>query len=294
MILCVKMKKPYETFGTLLVNLRKQSGIAQQSDLAKMIGSTQQTVSRWEKGLSRPRDKQISLLAATLKVDPEELLSAAGYTAHKTVVATFDKPFPVENLNPDSFERFCMYFLSKKYPDAEVHRVGGQGHTQDGVDIDAIFPDGTYYAFQCKRVKNFGASKVYKVIANFKRKAKKKFILLSRVASPKSLQAVQKHTGWAIWDKENISYHIRQLPKDDQKKLVDIFFRGQRLPLLGEMEPGPWQTCEEFFAPFMDIRGAFSHAWDLIGRNEETNAIIDRLSDDINPSCFSCWNWWKR
>ena len=272
-------ENPYKDFGTLLVKLRKQGGIVQQSDLARMIKSTQQTVSRWEMGISRPRDKQISLLAATLKVDPGKLLAAAGYTANKMVVATFDKPFPLDALNPDSFERFCMDFLSKKYPEAEVHRVGGQGHTQDGVDIDAIFSDKTCYAFQCKRVENFGPDKVDKVVANLKRKAKKKFILLSRVASPKSREAVKKHTGWAIWDKEDISFYIRQLPKDDQKKLVDTSFRGQRLALLGETEPGPWQTPKEFFAPFMNVHAAFSHAWHLVGRTEDTHAIVESLSN---------------
>ena len=210
----------------------------------------------------------------------EELLNAAGYTANKMVIATFDKPFPLDALNPDSFERFCMDFLSKKYPEAEVHPVGGQGHTQDGVDVDVISPDNTCYVFQCKRIENFGPDKVDKVVANLKRKAKKKFILLSRVASPKSRQAVKKHTGWAIWDKEDISLYIRQLPKDDQKKLVDTFFRGQRLALLGETEPGPWQTTKEFFAPFMNVHGVFSHAWRLVGRTEDIKAIVENLSND--------------
>ncbi len=188
--------------------------------------------------------------------------------------------FRLDALNPDSFERFCMDFLSKKYPEAEVHRVGGQGHTQDGVDVDVISPDNTCYVFQCKRIENFGPDKVDKVVANLKRKAKKKFILLSRVASPKSRQAVKKHTGWAIWDKEDISLYIRQLPKDDQKKLVDTFFRGQRLALLGETEPGPWQTTKEFFAPFMNVHRVFSHAWRLVGRTEDIKAIVENLSND--------------
>ncbi|MGA2332460.1 MAG: helix-turn-helix transcriptional regulator [Syntrophales bacterium] len=275
----MKKETPCRTFGTLLVKLRKQHGIAQQSDFAKMVKSTQQTVSRWELGLSRPRHKQILVLANALRVKPEELLTAAGYITPKMAVATFDQPFPIDALNPDSFERFCLYFLSRKYPPADVHRIGGQGHTQGGVDIDVIFPNKVCYSFQCKRVKEFGPDKVHKAVADHNRKSKKKFILLSRVASPKSYQAIRKHKGWEIWDKEKISFHIRQLPKDDQKKLVDTFFRGQRLALLGETEPGPWLTPEEFFAPFMAVRGAFSHAWNLVGRIEETHSIVESLSN---------------
>ena len=54
---------------------------------------------------------------------------------------------------------------------------------------------------------------------------------------------------------QDISLRIRELPKHEQIKLVDIFFKGQRFPLLGEMEPGPWQTTNEFFAAFMSGRG---------------------------------------
>ena len=93
--------------------------------------------------------------------------------------------------------------------------------------------------------------------------------------------AIGKHRRtWDIWDKEDISLRVRELCKDEQRKLVDIFFQGQRLALIGEVEPGPWQTAEDFFAPFMVGRGAFRHTWGLIGRDQETQNIVDGLSND--------------
>jgi len=85
--------------------------------------SKQQTVSRWEAGLSRPRDKQIPLLAAVLNADVNELLAAAGFF-HKTTVVSFDQPFPIDALSPESFERFCRHFLQATYPEARVERAG--------------------------------------------------------------------------------------------------------------------------------------------------------------------------
>ena len=276
---------PHKVFGSLLATLRQKAGIPHQSQLAKLVKSTQQTVSRWELGLSRPRHKQMSLLAAALNTDLDELLSAAGYTV-KGVVATFDQPFPVDALTPDSFERFCLYFLSKYYPTADVHRAGGSGHSQEGLDVAVIFPDKTCYSFQCKRVGEFGPQKVRKVVAKHSKKAKKKFILLTRVASPLARNEVRVHATWDIWDKEDIALHVRELPKNDQLKLVDTFFRGQRLALLGETEPGPWQTSEEFFEAFMTGRGAFSHAWKLVGRIEETRELAEGLANSNVQAVF--------
>ena len=124
----VKIDFYYKQFGNLLIKLRLAGGIAHQLDLAKLIRSTQQTVSRWESGESRPRDKQMPALAKALNADLNELLAAAGYTS-RPVIKTLDQPFPIDALTPDSFERFCMHFLSKLYPNAQVHRIGKSGPT---------------------------------------------------------------------------------------------------------------------------------------------------------------------
>jgi len=242
------------------MQLRLKAGLAQQADFAGLVKTSQQTISRWESGASRPRDKQMPLLASVLKADLAELLAAAGYTA-RTPVATFDQPFPIDALNPDSFERFCFYFLQEMYPTAKVHRVGGQGHTQDGLDIDAIFPDNTYFTFQCKRVDDFGPVKVHAAVTKHTRAATKKFLLLTRPsASPQARQAIREYEDWDIWDREDVSRTIRQhLSKDQQLRLVDTFFHGQRLALLGETEAGPWQTTDQFFEAFTGKQKVFSH-----------------------------------
>lgn len=277
---------PYKALGDLLIQLRLKAGLAQQSDLASLVQVRQQTISRWESGASRPRDKQMPLLARALNADLTELLSAAGYTT-RTSVATFDQPFPVDSLNPDSFERFCFYFLSKLYPTTNVHRAGGQGHTQDGLDVDVIFPDGTYYTFQCKRVEKFGAEKVHTAVVKHTRTATKKHLLLTRIASPQARQAIREYDDWDIWDREDVSRIIRQqLSKDQQIRLVDTFFRGQRLALLGETEAGPWQTTTQFFEAFAGEQKIFSHQWQLVGRNKETEEIVNSLLNPVLRAIF--------
>ena len=83
----------YETFARLLTSLRTRAGIGKQSELSRRLGISQQTVSRWERGLSRPRDKEIPLLATVLAADQEALFRAAGY-ARAAVAAKFDFTVP--------------------------------------------------------------------------------------------------------------------------------------------------------------------------------------------------------
>ncbi len=261
------------------MRLRLAARIERQADFAKMIGATQQTVSRWEGGLSRPRENQIPKIASALGVAPEQLLKSAGY-AVPTVVASFDKPFPVDALPPETFERLCAYLLQRIYPDAEVHQAGGRGHTQDGTDVMVTLPNGTKYSFQCKRVEEFGPQKVHAAVAKHTIKAGKKVLVLSRVASPQTREALAMHKGWELWDKDDLSLKIRALSKLDQLALVDIFFSGRRFELIGITEEGIWETTAEFFAAFQNEKALFNHTWKLVGRTEPLQELSGHLKDD--------------
>ncbi|MGT2501206.1 helix-turn-helix domain-containing protein [Bradyrhizobium guangxiense] len=262
-----KPSASYEKLGKLLARLRLAAGIERQADFAKILNATQQSVSRWEAGRSRPRERQIPQIAGALGADVGELLGAAGYSA-PTIVASFDKPFPVDALSPESFERFCVYLLQRMHPDATINQAGGRGHTQDGTDVLMTLPNGANYSFQCKRAEEFGPQKAHAAVAKHTIKADKKILVLSRVASPQTREAVTSHRGWELWDKDDLSVKVRRLPKIDQIGLVDMFFAGRRFELLGVTEEGVWETTEEFFASFQNEKALFNHTWKLIGRTE--------------------------
>ena len=274
----IKMKSPYSSLGQHLLQWRKAAGILRQADFAARLKTKQQTVSRWEAGQSRPRERQLPLIASVLGVTMDELRAAAGY-ASKTVVSTFDQPFPVDALAPETFERFCIYLLQFLYPKAVAHPAGGRGHTQDGTDILVTMPDGSIHSFQCKRAEEFGPQKVHTVVATHKVRADKKFLVLSRIASPQAREAIGAHKGWDIWDKDDLSVKVRSLPKIDQLAIVDIFFAGRRFELLGVAEEGVWETTKEFFAAFENASGLFNHAWKLVGRDNALAEFNSYLND---------------
>jgi transcriptional regulator with XRE-family HTH domain len=276
----------YEKFGKVLADARKLKGL-EQADLARLVGSIQQNISRWEAGRSRPRAKQISALAGALGLKEETLRAAAGYGAPgeilpATVTVSFDQPFPVDALSPESFERFTADLVHALHPAARhVGPVGKTGHDQSGTDILAILADGRRLSFQCKRVTRFGPADVRDAIAAHIETADSKYLVLSRPASPQTAEALRPFADWTLWDKDTIARLVREnLSPTQRRALVDKYFPGQRFALLGEHNPGPWQAPDVFFAPFEGRRATFSHDWTLVGRAGEVDAVVNGLRDD--------------
>jgi len=273
----------YKEIGLIIKASREAAGIDNQLELAKRMNVTQQTISRYEKGSVRPTKPNLIKISNILNIDLNELLLLANHDIQKSEeVATCSKAFPVDALSPYEFEKFYLLFLSYVYPNCKVHLAGGQGHTQDGIDLDVVFPDGNVFTYQCKNEKQFGPQKVADVVNAHNRNAKEKHLLLSRIASPQAREEIRKYKGWDIWDKEDISLKIRNLPKVEQKKIVSTYFRGQELALLGEDDLSPLQTPEDAYSHFNNKKAIFNHAWDLIGRGDDLNNIKDSL-DDIYP-----------
>lgn len=262
--------------GTFLIQARLAAGFAQQAEFAAAVGVKQQTVSRWERGLSRPRAEQVPEIAAALDIDADALMLAAGYTTPSPPQLSLDRPWPVDALPPETFERFCTEFVTLLHgDDAQVHPYGTQGHTQLGIDIDVVHADGTRTTYQCKRHASFGPKKVAAAVAAQTTPADRKVILLSSSASPQAREEIKKHAGWQLWDREDISRRARlELPKRARLQLVDTFFVGQRMALLGEPELSPWQTPEQFFAGQTEPARGFSHGWTLQGREKELDALV--------------------
>ena len=116
-------------------------------DLATRLNVSQQTVSRWEAGTHRPRGSQLPAIAAALRLDVSGLRCLAGYDG--IPVETFAQPFPVDRLDPDSFEQFIADLAGHMFPGAVVRRMGKSGHRQDGIDVLAVLPDGCRIGLQC-------------------------------------------------------------------------------------------------------------------------------------------------
>jgi transcriptional regulator with XRE-family HTH domain len=273
------MKVEFMELGNRLKDLREKRGIATQAQLAKQLGFQQQTVSRWEAGISRPRVAQLKTVAGLLQASTKELMDLAGYT-DTPVITSFDQPLPLSGLSEESFQRFGHYLLDRLYPSAKVHPAGTRGHKQHGIDINVELPIGEVHTYQCKRERQFGPAKVIEAVRAHTAVSDKQFILLSRVASPDARSEMARHEGWDIWDQDDLSCKFRGLAKTEQVALIDIFFPGQRFALIGETSPGPWVTSEHFFESFLIEGRLFTHRWQLVGRATEFNELEQALAND--------------
>ena len=258
----------YAALAKSITDGRTRANLTQVA-LARVLGLKQQSVSRWEAGTHRPSIDQMAPLAHVLKLE-ESLLIQLAQTDAAPVLAVAPL-LPLSMLAPEIFERFIGDLASYLYPNRDTRVRGGRGHDQGGWDVLTI-GDGETIGIQCKQVERFGPAEAQRAIAAVDRPVDRSILALSRVASPATADAMEA-AGWEVWDQDDISRKVRKLPGELQDNLVDIFFRGQRLALLGRDNPGPWVKADRFFAPFDQNDSAFTHNWKLVGRDGDLEAL---------------------
>src|SRR3712207_4077180 len=106
--------------GLVLEGARTRQALSQGA-LAALLGVSQQTVSRWETGLSRPRATMLRKLASVLNLSQEELgVGAGGTRSTRAIISPPIRPLthvlPLTGLSPFDFERFTADLLERRFP----------------------------------------------------------------------------------------------------------------------------------------------------------------------------------
>lgn len=260
----------YADLGNRIKTEREKNGW-EQLELAKRLDVGQQTVSRWEKGASRPKADVLHKLVSIFQGDINEWLPLAGYKIAKPV-RPYLAHLPLEHLTEENFELFSRDLVQALNPGKDVHRYGTKGHKQEGIDLYAKLPGGKL-DYQCKRHKQFGPADVEAAVKATTLEAEHHHLLLARIASPDARKAIDKYDDWSLWDLDDISAKVRALPPDVRLRIVDTYFPGWRKDFLGVDEPSPWLSPAEFFQTLSDKRRIFSHAWGFVGRDKELEAL---------------------
>lgn len=278
-----------ENLGELIRQARVQRGW-EQSELARRLGSVgQQTVSRWERGLARPRRAVLGQLAGLLNLSESQLLAAAG---HRSAVLVGDRPHPARTrlatlpfhlLSAEAFENFSADLARHLFPGAEAARNGGPGFGQDGADVVVRTRSGEVIAIQCKQVQEFGPARVRTVTEGMKFSAARCYLYLSRTASPEARKEIARHPGWEIRDARDLSADVRYLHDQDAAiRLIETYFGGTYRELfLGVPDPGSWLTPVDFFGA--ETSGSiYTHDWVLAGRAAELKRLTAFLDDPVS------------
>ena len=241
------------------------------------MGVGQQTVSAWERGRSRPRQAQLPMLCSVLRLSLDEVTIAGKYQADPAAATqNLALALPFENLSDEAFEAFTRDLVARIYPGRTATRNGSTGHKQFGVDV-FIDGDGERVGLQCKRHKTFGPEDIRAAINEVTGEARitSGIIALSRkTATPAARQEIHKHSGWKLWDGEDLSSLVRKLSRSDALGLVDTYFRGLREPFLGVREPSPWLTPDEYDSALAGRLGV-DRNFELVGRDPELSRIME-------------------
>ncbi|MBB1261521.1 helix-turn-helix domain-containing protein [Streptomyces alkaliterrae] len=233
-----------------------------QGELARALGVGQQTVSRWERGVTSPRGELLDRLRAALGIGGTE-------TPPRRPLL---EELPFNRLDAYQFEQFCAALAARLYPDArEVQRCGVRGDPQHGIDIRVVTADGERVGIQCKRYLKFhpdsfrnAVRKLDPVLAGVDRCV----LFLSTRASAAVQKICDGLDEWTIWDSEVLSREVARLPREQTLTLLDRYFPDMRQEFLGVRTPSVWQTTEEAFRPLPG-----THDFRLVGRTETLEAL---------------------
>ncbi len=271
--------------GQVLEGARTRAALSQRA-LAGLLEVSQQTVSRWEHGVSRPRPRLIAKLAEVLSLDVAELTAAAGRTTSPTASAgrtgsPVDDTAPLRPLTPmlpfqrltaEEFERVVADLMERRYPGAKVSQLGGRGDDQRGFDILIVQPGGHRIGVQCKREQQFGPKKVEKALEAAELEVDESFIALARVATAEARFELDKHAGWQLWDLADLSRLVRLLNPEAAHQVVRTYFPDHVEAFLGLKPASPWQTAEEYYRS--SSRTLLDHRQALVGRAQLVDDVV--------------------
>lgn len=268
-------------FGDRVRRERERLGI-DQANLASRVGVSQQTVSRWEAGDSRPRLAVAEKLAGVFGVDAEEFAELSGHGARNARGGSVEPPvrpllteLPFDSLNPDTFEDLVADVAQALHPDLEVVRFGGPGHKQHGLDVRVTRGNVVAVNYQVKRVRQFGPALVDQAFSDTTIDAEQNVIVLARqFASPAALESARKHNNWQIWDGNRLSRKIRLLPPEQSMRILDTYFGQYTEDFLGISGYRPFQTTDEFFPP-RTPGSILSQEWSLVGRTDVVESVMN-------------------
>ena len=260
-----------------------------QDALARKVGVSQQTVSRWESGRTTPNIRRRSLLAEALNVDKKELEDAVAQDRLSRIEATVSLPvrplsteLPFADLPWPRFEELVEAVAAARHREHNVSRIGGPGDKQYGFDVVVKYKSKSGYPFgyQVRRVKTFGPAAVRATINEATLSVENGLIVISKsVATSQALVEVHKDPTWDLWDGRRLSREVRTLEAEDRLRIVETYFPNHVEEFLGISAPSPWQTPDEFFAP-LTVDRLLSHELPLVGRSTLLDQLVTFVSDD--------------
>jgi hypothetical protein len=130
---------------------------------------------------------------------------------------------------PYEFEDFVKRLLrAERYlgPDvrhvAWVQKYGSKGDRQDGIDLRGDYTDGTHAAWQSKHQERLRPFEVRGAVHEVTYEgAEEPYLVYCGVAKQSALEEMDKHEGWTLLDRGDLTDMFRELPLQVQRDILD-------------------------------------------------------------------------
>lgn len=203
-------------------------------------------------------------------------------SATPTIVPGGDRILPTRGLTWQEFEEFIERLLSAhRFCTGQVRHVsrvqrwGRPGDTQDGIDFEGAWSDGTTAAWQCKRQRTLGNADIDEIVAKCTFEADHYYLTFSDAASSTAKAHIKKHLGWDILDRDGLQTMLDDLPLHRQRQVLDKTW-GKTLRKKLLRSPG-----EDAFLLVEDARALraepelLNDNAPLVGRTNEIAQLVD-------------------
>lgn len=227
------------SISAVLREWRQKSKKNTFSDLARRIGVSQQTISKWASGAATPSAERERQLRNALAPSDIILTNNDIITPNSSFYPTKSIPLqdlPLSRFDPYDFELLCRdLYRSQDIPD--MQKFGNQGDTQFGIDL---FSAETKTVIQCKQTSSatFSKDKVRSALDYYDKKSEqlkqnlkftpsRKILAVSANISAESMLLLRDR-GWDALTIHDITKKLRELPRNKQIRIIEEYFPNNR------------------------------------------------------------------
>ncbi len=227
------------SISAILREWRQKSKKNTFSDLARRVGVSQQTISKWASGAATPSAERERQLRNALAPSDIILTNNDIITHNSSFCPTKSIPLqdlPLSRFDPYDFELLCRdLYRSQDIPD--MQKFGEQGDTQFGIDL---FSAETKTVIQCKQTSsttfskdkvrnaiNYYEAQIQQLKKELKFVPRRKILAVSANLSAGSVLLLRDR-GWDALTIRDITEKLRELPKNKQIRIIEEYFPNNR------------------------------------------------------------------
>lgn len=219
-----------DTFSTQVEAERRRLGWSQQ-DLADRVGVGQQTVSKWERGITTAEGSILERVRQVLGFT-RVAAPTSPENKHDTAMLPSLRRLPLMELEQNDFVNFTVSLLRACHPEAFIDYESRQQRQRTYIDVRLVLPGGERVAVKCERHRKFHPASFERMMRETAYVDADICLLLVTASVSDKVRTRAAGTPWEIWDGDKINARVRALDTDVATALVQHYFPDLGTPFI--------------------------------------------------------------